>query len=142
MSNHMPLTISEQELDALPFGVIQIDPDGKILRYNAYESALSGLAPETVMGKNFFRDVAPCTRHEDFLGRFEAERSNSHINLQFGFIFPFATQTRRVFIHILPGPAESFWIFVSESASDRSITNLLHRSQSGEANGPKNHLSG
>ena len=53
--------LSETELDALPFGVICLDPDGKVLRYNLAESRLARLDRAQVLGKNFFRRIAPCT---------------------------------------------------------------------------------
>lgn len=122
----MPLSLSQDEFDQLPFGIIRIDSDGQILEYNAFESRLSGLPPESVIGKNFFCEIAPCTNVADFRGRFEAARTEPQINLQFSFVFPFEAQTRRVFIHILAAPAKSFWIFVSDSASDRTISTLLY----------------
>ncbi len=127
----VPITISEEEFDGLPFGIIQIDCEGRVLRYNAFESELSGMTPESVKGRNFFHEIAPCTDVSGFRGRFEEAKGEPVINLQFAFVFPFARGERRVFIHILAGPNETFWIFVSESSSERNITKLLSRSAKG-----------
>jgi photoactive yellow protein len=84
-------------LDALPFGAIQLGGDGTILAYNRSESALSGLAPENVIGKNFFQDVAPCAAVKEFAGRFETLRAkgeNGRAKLRF--VFKFARGTRLV----------------------------------------------
>lgn len=63
-------SLTHEELDALPFGAIQLDREGRILRFNEYEANLSNRrAPDTV-GRNFFRDVAPCTNVREFHGRF------------------------------------------------------------------------
>jgi photoactive yellow protein len=62
--------MSAQELDALPFGAIRLDRDGTILSYNMTESKLTGRDPKRVVGRNFFRDVAPCTNVQSFAGRF------------------------------------------------------------------------
>lgn len=62
-------------LDALPFGAIQLTGEGIITAYSRAESVLSGLSPATVIGKNFFRQVAPCTAVKEFQGKFEALRS-------------------------------------------------------------------
>ncbi|GAC1657453.1 MAG: hypothetical protein NVS9B15_18800 [Acidobacteriaceae bacterium] len=121
----MPLTISEEDFDALPFGVIRINAAGEILQYNAFEAKLSGLSPVSVIGKNFFQDVAPCTDVQDFRGRFESAITEPLLNLQFAFTFPFSSGERRVFIHILAAPESSFWIFVSDSQSGRNISKLL-----------------
>ncbi len=53
--------MADHELDALPFGVVEMDRQGTVLRYNATESRASGLPPDRVIGRHFFRDVAPCT---------------------------------------------------------------------------------
>ncbi len=63
--------LTESDIDALPFGLISVDQDGTIEQYNAYESRLARLSKERVIGRNFFRDVAPCTSVQEFQGRFE-----------------------------------------------------------------------
>jgi photoactive yellow protein len=63
--------VSEEELDELPYGLIVLDAEGKVLFYNETESKLAGYEREQVVGKNFFDDVAPCTRVKQFQGRFE-----------------------------------------------------------------------
>lgn len=54
--------LGEKELDRLPFGAIRLDKAGKILNYNQTEAELSGRKKESVIGKNFFTEVAPCGR--------------------------------------------------------------------------------
>lgn len=61
---------SRENLDALSFGVIEVDDDGAVVFYNRYESEFTGLAPEDVVGRSFFTDVAPCTNNPLFFGRF------------------------------------------------------------------------
>ncbi len=61
---------SGDDLDALTFGVIEVDDDGAVVFYNRYESEFTGLAPEDVVGRSFFTDVAPCTNNSLFFGRF------------------------------------------------------------------------
>ena len=46
--------LSEEEIDALPFGVIGIAPTGEAEIYSLPESRLTGLAPERVLGRRFF----------------------------------------------------------------------------------------
>ena len=60
----------EHLLDKLEFGVVAMNPSGTVERYNAAESKIAGLSAGRVIGKNFFAEVAPCTRTEDFEGRF------------------------------------------------------------------------
>jgi photoactive yellow protein len=51
--------MSDSELDALPFGVIEMDHQFKVLRCNTAESRHSKLPPGRVVGQHYFRDVAP-----------------------------------------------------------------------------------
>ena len=64
--------MSDLELDALDFGVVEMDHECRVLRYNAPESQLSGLPPERVIGRQFFRQVAPCSNNATVAQRFEA----------------------------------------------------------------------
>jgi len=59
----------DEDLDRLQFGVIEMDIDGRVLRYNAVESRYSGLTPERVAGRHFFREVAPCADNATVSGR-------------------------------------------------------------------------
>jgi len=88
-----------EDIDALPFGVIVVDRAGTILEYNMYESEMAGFAREHVVGRNFFRDVAPCTAIHDFEGRFEAFLTSGETSIEpFEFVFPFARGPQRVTI--------------------------------------------
>jgi photoactive yellow protein len=60
-------------LDALPFGLIAMHPDGVVAHYNLAEAALSGLTPKRVVGRNFFSSVAPCTNNFMVAHRFHVE---------------------------------------------------------------------
>ncbi|MDX1582459.1 MAG: PAS domain-containing protein, partial [Thermoanaerobaculia bacterium] len=88
--------LTPSDLDRLPFGVIQLDRSGTILRFNEYEANLSNRrAPETI-GKNFFEDVAPCTDVRDFHGRFREGIEAGDLHVSFPFIFRFPRKARRV----------------------------------------------
>lgn len=108
-------TLSAVELDALPFGAIQLDPDGKILTYNRAEEQLSGRKREDVVGKNFFSDVAPCTRVRRFYGAFQAGVDRRDLNEVFDFTFRFPGAPREVRIRMIYSgtPRPGVWIFVT-----------------------------
>jgi photoactive yellow protein len=89
------LELSEDAIDDLPFGLIAVGADGTIERYNAYESRLARLSKDRVIGRNFFRDVAPCTAVKDFQGRFDrfaAEPGDGAESFDFTFEFAFGRQ--------------------------------------------------
>ena len=83
--------LSEDEIDDLPFGLISVDHDGNIEQYNSYESRLARLSKERVIGRNFFRDVAPCTAVQEFMGRFERfVGEDGDAAESFDYVFPFS----------------------------------------------------
>jgi photoactive yellow protein len=91
-------SVSEPELDSLPYGVIQLDAEGAVLRYNACEESLSGLSRQKVVGKNFFKQVAPCADVQEFHGRFSAGVAAGELHSTFRFHFPFKKIPRDVTI--------------------------------------------
>lgn len=94
--------LPEGEIDDLPFGLIVVDHEGTIEQYNSYESRLSRLPKERVIGRNFFRDVAPCTAVQGFQGRFERFAAEPGDGAEsFDFRFPFAFGTQHVSITFL-----------------------------------------
>ena len=62
---------SDDELDALDFGVIAFDAEGIVCRYNRFESQAAGLSSERVVGHHLFTVVAPCMNNFLVATRFE-----------------------------------------------------------------------
>lgn len=104
--------LDARELDALPFGAIRLDEEGTILAYNKTEEQLSGRKATEVIGKNFFRDVAPCTRVKRFFGAFQHGLERHELNEVFDFTFRFPTGARDVRIRMIYSKP-AVWIFVT-----------------------------
>ncbi|PTQ65450.1 photoactive yellow protein [Sphingomonas sp. PP-CE-3G-477] len=66
-------TMSVDERDALPFGVVGFEADTIVQSYNATEARMSGLDPATVIGVPFFDAVAQCMNNFMVAQRFEDE---------------------------------------------------------------------
>lgn len=79
--------IPDKVFDDLPFGLIKLDSLGKILEYNMAEAALTGFTPASVIGKNFFLEVATCTQTPEFYGRFREGVDKGLLNVQFDYLF-------------------------------------------------------
>ena len=62
-------------LDTLDFGVIRLDAQGAVTAYNLRESLLSGFAPEAVIGRQFFTEIAPCMNNPQVAGRLQQAES-------------------------------------------------------------------
>ncbi len=100
-----------EELDAMPFGAIVVDQTGLIRSYNEYETRLSHLAKERVIGKNFFRDVAPCTAVQAFEGRLRSfTRGRHQVSEKFNYFFPFSH-----------GPIEVIITFIKLRGKDQTL---------------------
>lgn len=65
-------TMTDLQFDRLPFGVITVDFDGDVVFYNEWQSKFSGIPRYLVLERNFFGEIAPCTRVRAFEGRFFA----------------------------------------------------------------------
>lgn len=109
--------LSTQELDRLPFGAIRLDERGTILSYNLAEASLTGRDPPTVVGRNFFRDVAPCTNVQEFAGRFREGVARKELHVTFPYRFDFQMAPRDVTVTLFYSAATtSAWVFVRERA--------------------------
>jgi photoactive yellow protein len=62
---------TDEVLDTLTFGVIGIDADGQVQRYNSMESKMAALSPAKVLGNHLFTAVAPCMNNFMVAQRFE-----------------------------------------------------------------------
>lgn len=108
-------TMTSADFDSLPFGAIQLDGEGTVLLYNKAEEQLSGRRREDVVGRNFFRDIAPCTRVRSFLGAFQLGIERRELNEIFDFTFQFPEAPREVRIRMIysDAPRPGVWIFVT-----------------------------
>lgn len=105
--------LNERQIDELAFGAIQVDDKGKILSYNITESQITGRKPEDVIGKNFFDEVAPCTRTKDFYGKFLEGVKKGDISTMFEYNFDYKMNPTRVKVHIKKAlVGDTYWILV------------------------------
>jgi len=100
-------------LDRLPFGAILVDRTGRVLKYNNMQAALAGRTAGEVVGKNFFNDVAPCTKGHLFQGRFQQGVAQGSINAMFEYAFDYKMAPAKVRVHMKSASIdEGIWIFI------------------------------
>lgn len=105
--------MSGKQLNDLAFGAIQLDAGGKIVTYNAAEADITGRDAASVIGKNFFREVAPCTNTPKFKGMFDAGVKAGNLNTMFEYVFDYNMQPTKVKIHMKKAiSGDTFWVFV------------------------------
>jgi photoactive yellow protein len=110
--------VDQKKIDAMAFGAVELDATGKILSYNMAEGQIVGRKPTDVIGKNFFDEVAPCTKSPEFYGLFtEIVRTNRDTFDKFQFVFDYKMQPTKVSVMMArsvtkTNGAYTYWVFV------------------------------
>lgn len=109
--------LSEAELDALPFGVIHLDSEGRVRGYNKAESELAHRSKSEVLGKLFFEEVAPCTNVRAFKGVLDAltQAGGGSEYLDYRFEFPWGSVEVRIRLMVL-SPEERLILVTRETS--------------------------
>jgi photoactive yellow protein len=109
--------LTERDLDTLPFGMIQLDRTGRILKFNQTEASMARINRDRQLGKNFFDEVAPCTKVKDFYGRFLNGLKERSLYETFGFVFKFDHGWRNVAITLFySDKTDSVWVLISQTS--------------------------
>jgi len=106
--------LSLTDFDTMPFGAILLDRHGVVKTYNRWEANLARRDPSSVLGKNFFTEVAPCTDVAAFRGRLDELANSGEASYVFDFEFKFPWGERRVRIRFLIESADERWVFVTD----------------------------
>ena len=105
--------MSDKDIDNLAFGAINLDANGKILSYNKAEGEITGRNPNEVIGKNFFTDVAPCTKTDEFFGKFTEGVRSGNLSSMFEYTFDYQMKPTKVKVHMKKSlNDDSYWVFV------------------------------
>jgi photoactive yellow protein len=109
--------------DHLPYGFIRLDANGIVLEYNTAESMLSGLPRQNVVGKNFFRTIAPCTCVKQFEGKIqEMIAAGKPARDQIDFLFKFPGRVTMVNLVMIYEPTRIEVILLIRKAEQRGDT--------------------
>ena len=103
---------SEEGLDEADFGLIQVDEEGTVQFYNAFESSFAGVAKADAVGRNFFTEVAPCSNNSLFYGRFRKLRDQDRYSDRFSYTFTYKMRPTLVHVRLLNDADGRHWIAV------------------------------
>ena len=103
--------LSQDDLDRLPFGVILLDRNDTVLFYSATEGRLSGYAPRSPLGQNFF-EVSHCMGGDDFRGRITRAMENGKVDLEIGWRGDFNDPNRELRIRVQSARNGGVWIVI------------------------------
>lgn len=107
--------MTDHDLNKLAFGAVQVDAKGIILAYNKKEGDITGRDPKEVVGKNFFKDVAPCTDSSAFYGKFEEGVKKNELNVSFDYVFDYKMTPTKVQVYMKKAiVGNTFWIFIKQ----------------------------
>jgi len=105
--------LTADEFDALPFGAIKPDAEGRAAGYNAVEASLARRSQQSTMGRRCFEEIAPCTNVVGFRGKLDAlvQQGRGTESFDFRFLFPWGTRNVRIRLMVLEDGTR--WVFVT-----------------------------
>lgn len=108
--------LDRDEIASLPYGGVEVDRNGTILFYNQAEADITNREVKGMVGKNFFKEVAPCTNRPEFQARFSEIVSQAKKTVMFDYTFDNKMKPTRVTIQMKKSTtSDSYWIFVKRS---------------------------
>ena len=100
--------MTDTELDALPFGVIQFSEKFVVQRYNRCEALNTGLNAERVIGRHVFTQLAQCMNNFMVAQRFEdAIATNTPLDAAIDYVLTWRMRPTPVLLRILWSPHAS-----------------------------------
>lgn len=102
--------LSPAALDALPFGVIRLDADGKVVLFSRTEAQASGYGDRPAIGAEFFVQVAPCMNTPAFRGRIAAAAGRGRLDLELGHTGDFGDPDRFLRIRVCSARGGGLWL--------------------------------
>jgi photoactive yellow protein len=104
--------LSEAELNALPFGVLRLDAEGRIDVFNQFEADAVKIPPGNVLGRKF-SEVVPCVTVREFVSQVEPPLA-APVDAFFRFEFPHGNALQVVTVRLYrEGAGRPTWILVS-----------------------------
>ena len=98
--------LSDQDLDAVDFGVIGFDHTATVCRYGAHERRASGLREDQVLGLPLFDVVAPCMNNYLVAQRFEdAAACGEALDETLDYVLTLRMRPQPVKLRLLAAPA-------------------------------------
>lgn len=101
--------LGDGQINHLTFGVIGMDADTLVQRYNALESKMAGLSPQRVLGFPLFTNVAPCMNNFLVAQRFEDAQTQAYtLDATIDYVLTLRMRPTKVKLRLLASPAGKF----------------------------------
>jgi len=106
-------TYTQAQMDEMNVGIVKVDDSGVIQMYNAEEGRIGNVAPASVIGKNFFTEVAPCTNNRLFYGKFKEGVAAGELDTTMPYTFTYKIKPTLVDIRLYHDKgSKSNWVLV------------------------------
>lgn len=106
--------LTDEELDAIPYGVIQLNAEGRVLSYNRAEAIETGWAHERPISRDYFSDVAPSSFVAEVFGRYVEAFSTHALDEMFRFTFTHGMLPRTVCLRMYYSVRSgTLWLFTA-----------------------------
>ena len=104
-------------LDTVGFGAIGFDEDGRVQRYNTFESQAAGLRAERVLGQDLFVAVAPCMNNFMVAQRFvDARAAGTALDDTINYVLTLRMRPTKVKLRLLYQPGATLaYVLVQRS---------------------------
>jgi photoactive yellow protein len=103
--------LTQEQIDALPYGVIHLDAEETVVLLNKTEARLSGYDARAACGHGFFADIAPCMNNGYFKGRIDKAKRAGSLDIAFSFIGDFSDAEREFDVRVQSSRDGGYWIF-------------------------------
>jgi photoactive yellow protein len=108
--------MSASQLDALDFGCVKVSDEGKVIQYNRWESEFASVPQKDAIGKNFFRELAPCTNNRLVFGKFKDGVSAGSLDTVLSYAFTYKMRPTLVKVHLYRHPRTmTNWVLVKRA---------------------------
>lgn len=98
-------------VDALSFGVVRLDPDGRVSFFSKAERKLSGYR-KPALGREFFTEIAPCMNNAGFRTRMDRAMAAGRLDIAFGHVGDFNDADKELHVRVQSATGGGCWIFI------------------------------
>jgi len=106
-------SLSDQELNALPFGVVKLDRELRVRFFSETEARLSGFGVRPVLDLSFFDEVAPCMATSGPRAAAERALADGTLDLELGHTGDFSDPKRLLRCRIVSAADRGLWFAIA-----------------------------
>lgn len=99
----------QSDLDSLPYGVIKLDRQCRVIFFSKTEARLSG--HNVPVGQNLF-DFSPCPNREELRGQIKRAKENAPADLELAWVGDLNDPLREMRIRVQSARDGGVWMFI------------------------------